>query len=181
MASRSDITPELCRQLLRYEPETGRLYWRPRPLSMFPDERAWRIWNTRFADKPALDTISRGYRIGSIHYQMFKAHRVVWAMHHGDWPEVIDHINGDPGDNRIENLRSGTQADNLRNVGAKSNSRTGKFGVHRMGAKWSAEIKVSGKKIWLGSFDTFEEATAARTEAERKFGYSERHGVARRR
>lgn len=175
MANRSDITPELCRQLLRYEPETGRLFWKRRPREMFPTDQSWKAWNTRFAEKEALTARSRGYRVGAIDYVMVKAHRVAWAIHHGEWPIVIDHINGDPADNRISNLRNISQAENLKNLGIRSDNKTGFSGIGFANGRWTAEIKVSGVKHWLGSFVDRDEAVFARREAEVKFGFHSNH------
>lgn len=176
MATRADITPELCRQLLRYEPETGKLFWKPRPLSAFPCERTGKTWNTRFADKQAFTATSRGYHIGTIEYIMVKAHRVAWAIYYGEWPEVIDHINGDPADNRIANLRSISQGENLTNLARRSDNKSGVTGVYQFGDRWAAEVKRGGKKTWLGYFDTFEDACAARQQAQADHGFHENHG-----
>lgn len=77
---------------------------------------------------------------------------------------VSDHINGDTLDNRRENLRPVTHAQNLQNRrGAQINSRSGIRGVswHKAGAKWRAEVKVHGRVFYLGLFDTIEAADAA--------------------
>lgn len=176
MAERADITPELCRQLLRYEPESGKLYWRPRPREMFGTLRSHRTWNTRFAGQEAFTATSRGYRVGCIEYVMVKAHRVAWAIHFGEWPDVIDHINGDPADNRIRNLRSVPQTENLTNLARRSTNVSGVTGVYRAGNRWSAEIKMAGQKRFLGNFRTLEAAAAARHEAEVEMGFHPNHG-----
>lgn len=176
MAKRADITPELCRQLLRYDPETGKLFWKARPTSLFTDERTGRAWNTRFADKEAFTAISRGYHIGAIHYVMVKAHRVAWAIHYGEWPDVIDHINGNPSDNRITNLRNVSQTENMRNLSQRTDNTSGASGVWREGNKWAAEIKFKGKKRWLGRYESFEDACAARANAQAELGFAKGHG-----
>lgn len=176
MAKRADITPELCRQLLRYEPETGKLFWKERPLERFPTERTGRVWNSRFANKEAFSALSRGYHVGTIDYVMVKAHRVAWAIYYGEWPEVIDHINGDPADNRIANLRDITQAENLTNLARRSDNKSGVTGVYQMGSRWAAEIRFEGVKNWLGSFATKSEAIEARERAQTELGFHENHG-----
>src|SRR6516165_2528570 len=96
-------------ELLRYEPKTGKLFWKPRPIEMFAfdpsvhttkriysAERAWKKWNTRYAEKEALTAINNwGYRHGQVLGQTMQAHRVIWKMVTGRFPEMIDHINGD--------------------------------------------------------------------------------------
>lgn len=176
MATRSDITPELCRQLLRYEPETGNLFWRPRGFDRFPDDRSAKIWNTRFAGKEAFTAISRGYKIGTIDYVMVKAHRVAWAIHYGVWPEVIDHINGDPADNRIENLRSVQQSSNMLNIAKRTDNSSGATGVYAANGAWVAEIRLQGRKRYLGAFATIEDAISARKDAEKELGFHHNHG-----
>lgn len=176
MANRSDITPEVCRQLLRYEPATGKLYWLARPREMFVSQRSFSTWNANFAGKEALTALSRGYHVGAIHSVMMKAHRVAYAIYHGVWPDVIDHIDGDPGNNRIENLRSSSQADNLRNLSIRSDNTTGANGVYRAGRKWTAQITVGGKGRHIGTFDTFEEATEEAQKARNDAGFHANHG-----
>jgi hypothetical protein len=72
----------------------------------------------------------------------------------------VDHINGNKLDNRKFNLRVSTKAQNMRNRNRQSNNTSGLKGVcfHIRSKKWMAQIKVSGKKIYIGLFDTKEEA-----------------------
>jgi len=176
MASRADITPELCRQLLRYEPETGKLFWLPRPRSMFASDRACSVWNARYAGKAAFTAVSRIYHVGTILNVMVKAHRVAWAIHFGEWPEVIDHIDGDGLNNRIDNLRSIKQADNLKNLAIRSDNTTSAVGVYRAGSRWTAQVNADGKSKHVGTFDTLAEAESAALEARIRLGYHPNHG-----
>jgi hypothetical protein len=84
--------------------------------------------------------------------------------HYGQWPaHSIDHINGIKDDNRIENLRECTQAQNLGNQGKHSNNKSGFKCVFQQkhAKKWVAQIARSGKIAYLGSFTTPEAAHAA--------------------
>jgi hypothetical protein len=85
--------------------------------------------------------------------------------------EVVDHINHDTMDNRRVNLRIVKQAENMLNVGIRSNNTTGVTGVWRekRRSKWVAEIKRDGIKHFLGQYDSFDEAVAARKAAEEKY------------
>lgn len=187
MANSPLPTPEQLRQLLRCEPETGKLFWLPRPISMFRDgvkfaaERNWKIWNTRYAGKEAFcGDNSRGYHTGRLGGIQMSSHRVIWAMFYGEWPRLwLDHINGDRLDNRIENLREVTPAESSRNLATPRTNTSGVVGVgyRRLRSRpWRAYIKVGGKMRDLGQFLTIEEAVIARKSAEHKFGFHENHG-----
>lgn len=180
MAKYEILSPELLRQLLDYDPETGVLTWRHRALQFFADEGSQRKWNTRYAGKPAFTADDgAGYRPGTILYHKCRAHRVAWAMHYGRWPtKIIDHINQDRGDNRICNLREVDDLDNRRNCRKSKANTSGVTGVSwwPQRRKWVAQIMVNRRRKCLGYFDTIEDAAAARKAAERKFQFHENHG-----
>ncbi|WP_162475414.1 HNH endonuclease signature motif containing protein [Candidatus Erwinia dacicola] len=105
-------------------------------------------------------------------------HRVVWEIHHGEIPEgmVIDHINGNPSDNRIENLRCVSQQINLLNKRKQKNNTSGITGVgfHKQRRKWRAIFMDE----YLGLFGNFVDACEARIVAEVSSGLStERNGI----
>lgn len=83
----------------------------------------------------------------------------------------IDHINGDKLDNRKINLRFCTTAENVRNVGIRSNNTSGVTGVSysKREGKWKSNITYSGVVIRLGTFTNKEDAIKARKEAEEKY------------
>lgn len=179
MAEKTLLDPALLRQLLRYEPDTGRLFWHRRPVDMFPDARAWKIWNTRYAGKEAFTAHSSGYRNGRIFDKGHRAHRVIWAIVHGESPAMeIDHIDGDRTNNRIDNLRHINGAENQRNKGINKNNTSGVLGVCRDTSrnKWLARIWANGREVTLGRFDELEEAVSARKVAIEKYGYHPNHG-----
>ena len=91
---------------------------------------------------------------------------------------VIDHINGDPFDNRIDNLRLVTQRENSMNRRLSCNNKSGVIGVHYYSSRkqWQAQITSEGKKINLGRFDNFDDAVKVRKDAEIKYGFHENHG-----
>jgi hypothetical protein len=158
----------LIRSRVRYEPDTGQLYW-------LPKENSRKGWNERYAGKPICRTL-KGYVRVRINGQYYAGHRVAWALYHGSWPDVIDHINGDKNDNRIANLRSVSMVENQRNLRPKSGSLSPRTGVRQTGKRWRAVIGRCGKQEYLGTFDTLEAAVAAREAAEDRLGYHPNHG-----
>lgn len=173
-------SPDVLRQLLHYEPATGAFVWRHRSISLFPDERAWKIWNTRFAGTRAFaSTTTNGYWRGCIFGVRYLGHRVAWAWSYGAWPEQeVDHINGDPLDNRLANLRAVSASTNCRNLPMRKSNTSGHIGVSRRprGKPWIARIHVGDQHIHLGAFDTVEEAATARKAADARYGFHPDHG-----
>lgn len=179
MAKTSLPSPEILRQLLRYEPDTGKLYWRERPRELFSSEQSPRKWNTRYAGTEAFTTEANGYKEGRIFRRLVKAHRAAWAVSYGCWPpEHIDHINGDRSDNRLENLRLATPAENSKNQKKPSTNTSGVVGVYwnKHNGNWRARIKSAQRNIEVGSFDCIAAAILARHIAERKYGFHPNHG-----
>lgn len=163
------LTPEKLHELLEYDPETGTLTWKCRGNPQ---------WDARFAGKAAFTSYRNGYKAGGIFNKMYDAHRIIWMMVHGEWPNTIDHINGVKDDNRIENLRNVTQAENCRNAKRTRNNKSGHNGVSwsKGSRKWLAQIMVNRKCIYLGRFIDIEDAIAARAAAEIEHGFHENHG-----
>jgi hypothetical protein len=182
---RDDMDIETLKLILSYNSETGRFVWKNRPLCMFPADQYGRTWNKTWAGRDALTAVlkprpGQAYHVGNIMRRVYLAHRVAWAMHYGEWPEgVIDHINGDGLDNRISNLRSVGAAENGKNAKLSKNNRSGVPGVSitREG-NWKARIGHNMASITIGTFKTFDEAVAARRNAERELGYHPNHGRA---
>ena len=184
-------SPHLLRELLHYDDATGKLFWKERPVSMFRPSKikkgersaewAASVWNRKFAGREAFTaTRPDGYRVGSVNCVLLRAHRVIWAMVHGAWPENdIDHINGDRADNRVENLRDVTNIQNHRNARMSVKNTSGVNGVtfDRQTGKWRAGVKVNFKHIALGRYSSKEEAAAARASANKRYGFTDRHGA----
>lgn len=144
---------ESLKQRLDYNPETGVLTWA--------------------YSKPG---ITKGKVVGHpnksgrftqvmLDRKSYLAHRIIWKWMTGeDPPSLIDHINHDPHDNRWENLRLATHAENSQN---KRGWGKHKKGVRKntCGKTFGAEIRVEGKNFYLGCFKTEDEAHQAYCEA----------------
>lgn len=168
--------------LLRYEPDTGRLFWLRRSIGDFNSERDMNAWNARFAEAEAFTSIaSTGYRKGAINGRQHNAHRICWLIGTGKEPVGhVDHINGDRSDNRLSNLRDVPASTNHRNRFRPKHNTSGSIGVYwnKAISKWRAQISIRGRRKSLGVFEKMEEAVAARLAANELYGYSERHGEA---
>lgn len=158
---------EWLRENLRYDPETGELWW------IKPKQK-------RTLCKPAgyLNNQDGYYRVRVSYNILLKRSRVAFALMEGRWPNCIDHINGNSYDDRWGNLREVTQKENLRNQKIRSDNTSGVVGVcwDTSSKKWRAYIKVNGKLKHLGFYDTIEEAIAVRKAAEAQYGFHENHG-----
>jgi hypothetical protein len=91
-------------------------------------------------------------------------------MHYGEIPDVIDHIDGDTRNNRIENLRTATRSQNSMNCKMRKSNTSGVKGVywHRTASAWTASIRVSKVLTHLGTFADRFDAICARKSAEAK-------------
>jgi hypothetical protein len=179
MPQRREITVDLLRELLDYNPESGSLTWKPRSPERF-GLRASKIFNARRGGKAAFGAIDTGgYHCSCLFGKFLLAHRVIWAMAHGEWPEQVDHIDGNRLNNRLSNLRAATQAENSRNMARTRINSSGVSGVYwsTRDQRWRADINVgANQRRCVGLFRDFEEAVAARRGAERRHGYHPNHG-----
>lgn len=146
-----------------FEYRDGDLYWKARPESHFQKPADHKAFMTRMAGKKAGKVGGKGY----VHIGMringdavcMSAHRVVWAIHYGRWPEeTIDHIDRNRTNNRIENLRDIPMAYNLRN---RANASGLPRGVELFMGKPRARIVIGGVPVYLGTFQSVEDAHLA--------------------
>lgn len=177
------LTPEILRECLTYSPATGRFFYKPRDRKHFIDDRSYAIFHSRFSGKEALASLNgSGYLRGTVNSVKVYAHIAAWAITYGEWPKnEIDHINGDPLDNRIENLRDTTHKINNCNRAKSKNTTSQYIGVcYNKGnkhKKWKAQIVIDGNHLNLGHFYTEEEAAAARMKAQREHSqFHDNHG-----
>lgn len=149
------LTLERLKEVLRYEPDTGRFFWL---ITMSP--RA-------VAGSQAGAIRNRGYRMIVIDKEQHKASRLAWFYTHGVWPDrLIDHENRIRSDDSFINLRKADEAENLWNLGITKRNRSGFKGVcHSSHGGWQASIRCRGQQYHLGSFADPKEAHAAYCEA----------------
>lgn len=172
-------------ELLRYEPETGKLFWRTRSARWFTEaahtaKHRANNWNSRYAEREAFTMVTlRGYRGGSVLGRHFTAHRIIWKMITGEEPPEIDHIDGNKVSNRWANLRACYANENKRNMPMFSTNKSGVVGVFSRDGKWSATIHANGVRESLGLFLRKDDAVAARKAAERRHGFHPNHGRAK--
>lgn len=145
-----DITPEFLRAVLHYDPMTGNFHWkRARP--------GHAVLGRRTGDGRR-DHYGRICIDGRRYY----AHRLAWLYVYGRWPRyLLDHKNGDRGDNRLSNLRECDNQQNCSHGPIKKNNALGLKGVRRLKNRYTARITVKSVPIFIGSFATPEEAHAA--------------------
>ena len=184
MAKRKEVSVRVLRRLIDYDPTTGEMWWKERPIWLFAEGRHGRetnarVWNDKYAGQAAMASPSNGYLTGHIFKRTYLAHRVAFALSEGRWPEgEVDHINGDKRDNRAPNLRDVSKSENARNLPLTARSRHGALGVrwHKRDRRWQAHINLSGCQIHLGTFARKQDAIAARKAAERKYAFHPNHG-----
>jgi hypothetical protein len=148
------------KEILHYDPETG--IW------------TWKVSRGRV--KVSQRAGSYDYKNGprwviSIDRKNYLASRLAWFYVTGEWPvHEIDHKNRNPADNRWENLREATRQQNSHNQSKRKTNTSGLKGVRwkKANQKWRAEIRVDGKSVHLGYFDSKEQASAAYRDAARQ-------------
>ena len=110
----------------------------------------------------------------------YLVHRIVYKMEHKAFNELmcIDHINGDPNDNSLNNLRLVTKLDNNKNKATPSHNTSGHIGVgwRKDKNKWNSHIGVNKKRIHLGYFCSINEAIKARRKAQLEYNFHTNHG-----
>lgn len=126
------------------------------------------IWRESPANRCAAGSIAGSLtKVGYIDVEYkgrrYLAHRIIWEMHNGEIPEKIqiDHIDGNKSNNKLSNLRLATPQQNQRNRGAYANNTSGFKGVcwDKGNSKWRASYRLNHKTIYIGTYDTAEEAS----------------------
>lgn len=153
------------RELLsRLRIEDGVAYWL--------ESRGPRAAGARAGSTRADGYVAVGYRS-----KVFKLHRILFLHYHGHLPREIDHIDGNPTNNCIANLRAATHAQNTRNAKIRKTSTSGVKNVRRRaGDRWEVRLRVDGRCVSFGCFASLSEASAAAEQARSQaFGEFARH------
>jgi hypothetical protein len=144
----STLTADLLRIVLEYNEYSGQFIWRIPPKNQ----------SIKIGDVAGY-LRSNGYWYIKIGGRSYSAHRLAWMYVHGVWPpRLIDHINGVKSDNRIDNLRPASMSQNKANGALYASSSSGFKGVTKCKNKWKAQITHNQVVVYLGLFNTREEA-----------------------
>ena len=161
------MTQETLKEFLRYDKHTGDFIW---------IKKTHGRSNMKNGDKAGFIDYN-GYVIIKLFGKSYKAHRLAWLYHYGNFPkQYIDHINHNKIDNSIKNLRDVELSANQRNRKLSKNNTSGINGVAIVGGRWTAKIALGKNKITIGSYDSKEEAIDARRSANIKHDFHVNHG-----
>ena len=161
-----NIEIEYLKEILDYNKDSGSFFWK--------------VKRNSHAGKVICGSIAgskkdnRGYIRIVIYQKKYYAHRLAFLYFHGNIPTVIDHINGDTSDNRIENLRDVTTRVNAINSKKRKTNKSGITGVcfSKRDKLWIANIKINYKGFYFNTKDFFE-AVCWRKSKELILGYEQ--------
>lgn len=140
-----------------FDYKDGKLFWRV--------SRSRRI---KPGDEAGYTRKDNGRRIVNLDGKLQFTHRLIFMLHHGWLPNEVDHIDGDPSNNKIENLRAVTRAQNQWNSRLRADNTSGVKGVcwYPPTKKWTAQIRVNGVRKRIGYYATIDEAADAIRQAQ---------------
>jgi hypothetical protein len=151
-----ELTQEKAHELFEYK--NGELFWKTpkRGVNKNVDGDYPVGWNNGF-----------GYKCLSINNKKYYTHQIVFLMQHGYIPKLIDHIDGNGMNNKIENLREADKAKNACNSKIRCDNTSGHRGVvwHKNAKKWGVRLNINKKTKHIGLYDDFELACLVSDEA----------------
>ncbi len=161
------ITQAELKELFDYNAETGVFTWKVK------------LRNGMNIGDVAGTKDSNGYLVVAYKRKRYYCHRLAWTYIYGDVPNIIDHIDGDKSNNKINNLRNSTYTENARNQKISKNNISGikSVGWVKSRNKWVVKLRVNGKQKFIGHFDDLELAELVAIEARIKYhGEFANHG-----
>jgi hypothetical protein len=153
-----------------FEYRDGKLYWKINPNKS----------KKHIGKLAGYKTNSTSYGVVMLDKKSYCLHRVIYCMHTGEMPVVVDHINGDYKDHKIENLRAADHHTNNYNKGVQKNNKLGMKNIcwSKNNKKWLVQVMANGKRVVSLMFDDLELAQLVAHEARDKFhGAFANHGV----
>ncbi len=161
------ITQSQLKDAVQYDEDEGLFYWvKPTGKRVQPGQLAGSVNN-------------HGRYVLGINGCAYLQSRLVWLFVHGSMPVGdIDHIDGDPTNNRLKNLRDVPHQENMKNMPRRLDNKSGHSGIcwDKSRGKWRVQIDIDGMKTTIGRFADKENAVNARKEAESTYGYHPNHG-----
>lgn len=158
---------DLLQERFNYNAETGSFSWK-------------KLYRRNDLIGKECNTINtkQGHYSACVGRVSFAVHRLIYKYMTGNEPDIIDHINGNPQDNRWVNLRSVTHHENMKNMSLPKSNKSGFMGVRyrKDHNRWQSSVNHKGKTIHLGYYETKEEGLAARKAANIILGFTSRHG-----
>lgn len=161
--NKESLTQSQLKSYLHYDPISG----------MFHKIRCGLPLNT-----PSKTKSDKEYIYISVLGHKHIAHRLAWLYIYGYFPNEIDHEDGNGLNNKIDNLRDVSHAENSKNLKHRKDNTSGVMGViwFKQTNKWRAQIMVNQKTVYLGYYKNFNDAIIARKMAEYELGFHANHG-----
>jgi hypothetical protein len=152
------ITQDKVKELFEYR--DGALFWRVSTTN-----------SIKVGQKAGTAVNDAGYEMLGIGGKIYRTHRIIFMYHYGYFPNKIDHIDGNRANNKIENLRPATNAENSRNTKISKRNKSGIKGVCWANHvnKWMVQVRHGSSKKYFGLYDDLELAELVAIEARDKF------------
>ena len=139
--------------------KNNKLYWRNRV-------------NSNVAAGAEAGTVSPlGYVKICYKRQIYYAHRLIFLLVNGFLPDEVDHIDGNPNNNKITNLRAAQRHENCQNTRKRKDNVSGIKNVcwFKPRGKWKVELQVNKKRVHIGYYENITDAAKAATIARNKY------------